>query len=239
MAVQLINIGQIANDGTGDDLREAFFKVNQNFEELDLRDDEQTTVSNLGTEGEGLFFRRNVYDLEFKKIAAGANVTLTADDNKIVIAADSGVSDLTVTADTGSSILENSASLTINGGSGIVTSITSNGVVTITNTRLSDIVEDATPQLGGNLDAQGYNITNVNSINAAAFNGSFIGNLTGLVNGYDVSVSSAYFQDNAWDFSEISVTPTSIMEWFVSSVDVELGSITNPDPRNIENGSFV
>lgn len=68
MAVQLINIGNVANDGTGDDLREAFIKVNQNFEELDLRDDEQTTASNLGVEGEGLFLRRNVYDLEFKKL---------------------------------------------------------------------------------------------------------------------------------------------------------------------------
>ena len=86
MAVQLINIGNVANDGTGDDLREAMIKINTNFEELDLRDDEQTTASNLGVVGEGLFLRRNVYDLEFKKISAGANVTLTADDNKIVIA---------------------------------------------------------------------------------------------------------------------------------------------------------
>ena len=35
MTVQLINIGNVANDGTGDDLREAFIKVNQNFEEID------------------------------------------------------------------------------------------------------------------------------------------------------------------------------------------------------------
>jgi len=28
MAIQTINIGNIANDGTGDDLREAFIKVN-------------------------------------------------------------------------------------------------------------------------------------------------------------------------------------------------------------------
>ena len=34
MAIQTINIGNIANDGTGDDLREAFIKVNNNFTEL-------------------------------------------------------------------------------------------------------------------------------------------------------------------------------------------------------------
>ena len=37
MAIQVINVGNLANDGTGDDLREAFIKVNQNFDELDLR----------------------------------------------------------------------------------------------------------------------------------------------------------------------------------------------------------
>ena len=37
MAIQRVNIGTIANDGTGDDLREAFVKVNNNFTELDIR----------------------------------------------------------------------------------------------------------------------------------------------------------------------------------------------------------
>ena len=31
MALQTINVGNFANDGTGDDLRTAFIKVNQNF----------------------------------------------------------------------------------------------------------------------------------------------------------------------------------------------------------------
>ena len=36
MAIQTINIGTIANDGTGDDLRDAFIKVNNNFSDLVL-----------------------------------------------------------------------------------------------------------------------------------------------------------------------------------------------------------
>jgi len=156
MAVQLINIGNVANDGTGDDLREAMIKINTNFEELDLRDDEQTTASNLGDTGEGIFFRRNAYNLEFKKISAGANVTLTADDNKIVIAADSGVSDLTITADTGSVVLDNSAALTIAGGSDISTSIV-DGTLTVTYTGAADLASDLTPQLSADLDAQANN----------------------------------------------------------------------------------
>ena len=45
MAIQTINIGQVANDGTGDDPREAFVKVNNNFTELSNRIPEQTTAS--------------------------------------------------------------------------------------------------------------------------------------------------------------------------------------------------
>ena len=46
MTVSTINIGNIANDGTGDDPREAFIKVNNNLE-LDARKPEQTTASML------------------------------------------------------------------------------------------------------------------------------------------------------------------------------------------------
>jgi len=237
MAVQLINIGQIANDGTGDDLREAFFKVNQNFEELDLRDDEQTTVSNLGTIGEGLFANKINYDLQFKKIAAGDFISLAVDNEKIVISG-TGVSSVYIAGDTGSATLENAAIFNIRGGSGITTNVVDN-VLTIENTRLSEIVEDTTPQLGGNLDAQAYNITNVNSINAGSFNGSFIGNLTGLVNGYNPAIAGAYFEDQAWDFSDIIYSPTNIIEWLISSTDVDMGSIVNPDSRIIDNGTFV
>ena len=49
MTIQNINIGNIANDGTGDDLREAFRKVNENFDELDLRQPESTTGAGIGT----------------------------------------------------------------------------------------------------------------------------------------------------------------------------------------------
>ena len=34
MSVKKINIGQLANDGTGDDIRTAFDKVNDKFEDL-------------------------------------------------------------------------------------------------------------------------------------------------------------------------------------------------------------
>ena len=234
MAVQLIKIGNVANDGTGDDLREAFIKVNANFEELDLRDDEQTSVSNLGDEGEGLFFRRNVYDLEFKKISAGTNVTLTADDNKIVIAADSGVSDLTITADTGNVVLDDSAALTISGGADISTTLVGN-TLTVAYTGVTDLASDTTPQLSADLDAQANNLLNVGTISSSGITGPLTGNVTGLVHGIDIRT---YFGEAAADFGDIAPTINNIFEYIVYNTDIEWGSIVTPNLATLDLGSL-
>lgn len=230
MAIQLINVGQIANDGTGDDLREAFIKINQNFEELDLRDDEQTTASNLGNIGQGIFFNRVNYDLQFKKIAGGDNITLSADNEKIIINASNVVTDITVTADTGSVTLDTSSSISIAGGDGITTSITGN-TLTITNDYVSEIVEDTTPQLGGNLDAQGFNILNLGTAT-----GSFVGNLTGNVNGVDPAATAYYF--NNIDLGNISLNITNIIELLAATADINLGTFGSPAPFSVDLGSI-
>ena len=230
MAIQLINVGQIANDGTGDDLREAFIKINQNFDELDLRDDEQTTASNLGNIGQGIFFNRVNYDLQFKKIASGDNITLSADNEKIIINASNVVTDITVSADTGSVTLDTSSSISIAGGDGITTSITGN-TLTITNDYVSEIVEDTTPQLGGNLDAQGFNILNLGTAT-----GSFVGNLTGNVNGVDPAATAYYF--NNIDLGNISLNITNIIELLAATVDINLGTFGSPAPFSVDLGSI-
>ena len=228
MAIQLINVGQIANDGTGDDLREAMIKVNQNFEELDLRDDEQTTASNLGATGEGIFANKINYDLQFKKIAAGDNIALTTDNEKITISYDPTT--LTVNADSGDTALSGSAALTIAGGDGISTSIIDN-TLTITNEYVSEIVEDLTPQLGGILDAQGFDITNAGTIS-----GSFVGNLTGNVNGVDPAVGAYYF-DNI-DLGGFLINVTNSIELLIATTDIDLGTYGASSSVSIDLGSI-
>ena len=235
MAVQLINIGNIANDGTGDDLREAFIKTNANFEELDLRDDEQTTAKNLGDTGEGLFFRRNVYDLELKKISAGSNVTLTADDNKIVIATDSGVSDLTITADTGNVVLDDSAALTISGGADISTAIVG-GVLTVAYTGVTDLVSDTTPQLSADLDAQANNLLNVGTIATSGITGPLIGNVTGLVHGIDIRTIAG--NDQA-DFGAINPVIENLLQYVIINTDIDWESIVTPNTGIFDLGAIA
>jgi hypothetical protein len=77
MAIEPILIGNYANDGTGDDLRTAFEKVNANFISL-TGTVNIVNSTNLGV-GEGLYSGKNNASLEFK--------SLTSTDNSITITA--------------------------------------------------------------------------------------------------------------------------------------------------------
>lgn len=70
---KVVNIGNIVNDGLGDDLRTAFEKVNFAFQELN--NSISNTAANVGT-GIGIFRRKNGDTLEFKRITAGAGITI-------------------------------------------------------------------------------------------------------------------------------------------------------------------
>lgn len=240
MAIQLINIGQIANDGTGDDLREAFIKVNQNFEELDLRDDEQTTASNLGIIGEGIFAQKLNYDLQFKKIIPGQNITLTSTDTGITVDADSGIKQIIFSSDSGSLIVNSNQLFNINGGTGISTSLVGN-TLTINNTA-SEIVTDTTPQLGGTLDAQGFGITGVGTLDASLILGFLQGNMQGNVWGIDIRTLNDAIDNltDSFDFGGFIVSPTNILQYLVIVTDVDQGTIVNPNLNVIvDGGSFV
>jgi len=253
MAVQLIKIGNTANDGTGDDLREAFVKVNNNFNELDLRDDEQTTVTNLGATGTGIFKEKINYDLKFKKIIGGAGLTLTATDDNITIANDK-VYDFTqaaVVADSyvtkqydfaDSRLLYNNvyASLAdlpsastyhglfvhVHGTGG---AYYSHGGAWIELALKSDVVElsdDTTPTLGGNLDAGGFNISNAGAIASTGFTGNLTGNVTGLINGID-PVSLNYNFIN-FDLGTITGSANNMIDFLVANQDQDFGSVITP-----------
>ena len=242
MAVQLINVGQIANDGTGDDLREAFIKINQNFEELDLRDDEQTTASNLGAVGEGLFSQKLNYDLQFKKLVPGSNITLTSTDEIVTVDALGGLQQLIISSDNGSAILTDGSTLNLNGGDGIETSLVGN-VLTINNTA-SELASDTSPELSAVLDANNFDIQNVGNITAQRFTGFLKGQMEGNVWGIDVrelnqDVQSFSNFTDSFDFGDILYNVSNVLDWFLINQDVDLGTINSPALTPIDNGSIV
>ena len=76
MSIQTVNIGSYANDGTGDDLRTAFEKVNANFTELSIITG-IANAANLGS-GTGVFAQKNSTNLEFKSLTStGSTISIT------------------------------------------------------------------------------------------------------------------------------------------------------------------
>jgi len=83
MAVQMINVGRLANDGTGDDLREAFIKINQNFQLFEFIDN--PAGRNLGSVGAEVFAQIQDGEFQFRRLIEGSNIELRQHDNVIEI----------------------------------------------------------------------------------------------------------------------------------------------------------
>ncbi len=155
MAIQTINIGTYANDGTGDDLRTAFEKVNANFTVLDA----EAAISegaNLGT-GAGIFASKNSATLEFK--------SLTSTDGTVTITPSSTSIDLKSSP---------------------------------------NIVDDTTPQLGGNLDLNDHHV--------------YGGDVQTTVYGYDVPAIFGLFS----------------MLLNTNQINLDLGSFSYPSQGSID-----
>ena len=215
MAIQTINIGTIANDGTGDDLREAFVKVNNNFTELNARSTESTTVANLGSAGEGVFGQISGTELQFKKIIAGTAITLAADANAITInSTATGLPSVQVFADNNNITLDsNSNSLTLAGGGTTTTNLTG---TTLTISSVTSLQTDTDPKLTSTLNAQTNDITNV-------------GNMTGNVHGLDIRTFDGLQQYLTLDMGgAVPTLFTSTLEYLAHNliVDFDDGSET-------------
>jgi hypothetical protein len=208
MAIQTINIGTIANDGTGDDLREAFVKVNNNFTELNARSTESTTVANLGSAGEGVFGQISGTELQFKKIVAGTAISLAADANAITInSTATGLPSVQIFADNNNITLDsNGNSLTLAGGGTTTTNL--NGT-TLTISSVTSLQTDTDPKLTATLNAQTNNITNV-------------GNMTGNVHGLDIRTFDGLQQYLTFDQGlAVPSEFTNTLEYLAHNLDIE------------------
>lgn len=236
MAIQTINVGNIANDGTGDDLREAFIKVNDNFSQLDTTLTAlPVTGENLGVAGEGVFANKNENTLQFKKILGGENTTVTSNSTSIIIDSSGGLNDFIVLADNGHITVDGTAPLGIQGGDIIETRSPGNTLfIDLKNTGI--VAHDISPTLSSHLQAAGNNIQNVGTISANSFNGP----LTGLVYGVDIRNINQYF-DNNWDFGEIFPEYSSAVEYIIGTTDIDMGAFIGQDVAefDIDLGSIV
>jgi len=231
MAISTINIGNIANDGTGDDLREAFIKVNNNFLELDARNPEQTTASNQFADSvttAGVFKEKDGFNLKFKNITAGQNITLAVDDNQITINT-TGIVSLQYTADAG---VINPIGATdlfkFAGAGGTTTTLGVNGNSIKQLTIDSRLANESNPSLGGTLNANNNQIVGISTLQ--------VGNIDALIKGQDVTDLDSLI---GFNFGTLTAGITNWIEYFESIHPVNLGTIVTPGTIDIDLGSIA
>lgn len=236
MPIQTINIGYLANDGTGDDLREAFIKVNNNFVELESIVANTVTVAgeNVGA-GTGIFKGKVVSNMQFKSLIDGYGIDITEAGNEITITGDPGMEELLVLSDNGSIILGKGKSLLpIQNGRNISTSveIVSNSAPKL---KLDVIGEgllylDPQPRLKGDLSGNNKNLFDVNEITAH----KYFGHLYGLVHGIDIRDLESQIQ--GFDFGTTDTQIDSLYAYVATFSDVDLGTYTAPAGVVIDGG---
>ncbi len=79
-----INLGTVVNDGTGDDLHEAFRKVKDSIEYLYDNSNIPVTGLNLGS-GSQVFSAKVGGNLEFRTLVAGTNISLVQSSTSITV----------------------------------------------------------------------------------------------------------------------------------------------------------
>jgi len=224
MAIEYINTGQIANDGTGDALREAFIKINNNFEELDLRLIEETVIENVGSVGVGLYAGKTDGVHGFKKVVSGTNINITEGATTVTLDVPDSLDELLIVSDNGSLTVANGQSMTINGGNAITTSV-SGQTLTVDLDSTNIVSRDNSPTLSANLNANNNNILNINTLYA----NTYIGSVEGNVWGYDLRDFGEYF--SGFDFGNFRTEYTSAIQFIVQNIDVDFGDI---DPERLD-----
>ena len=175
MTIQTINLGNYANDGTGDDLRTAFEKVNANFAQLGSTVGIQNGT-NLGA-GTHVFAQRNdiTANLEFKTLTSVDNsVTITHDADTVNLAATQHIVN-DISPMLGGDLLLNNHIINGQNGTGDVRSTVYGLNVQALNGMLEVILQSSLVDFGSILNPAG----NINGLNGSSVDmGTFIGNPT-------------------------------------------------------------
>lgn len=140
MAIQTINLGNVVNDGLGDDLRTAFQKVNANFTELLTTFN--LTGANAQEVGAGIFKEKSGSTLVFKNLTAGSKINLipSFDGNSIAIECTQEDAFRRIETDGGSVNADDYEFITIQGGTNVNVTANNQYITVDTNLDLNNII---------------------------------------------------------------------------------------------------
>lgn len=225
MAIQEINIGNLVNDGTGDDIRTAFRKVNENF--TSLSNELAVTGLNLGS-GSGVFVEKENNILKMRSIVAGPNISVSENAQDITI---------------GTTLQNVFGSVVTNNGTVVATSDNdslqliegSNVNIQASGKQITISADLVNAQLTGPLDLNGQSIigTGTININGAITASNFIGNYGGAS---QESILNALF-DN--DFGGINQNPQNAVQALYQISDYDYGTILAPSDNSVDLGTII
>lgn len=239
MAIETVNIGNLVNDGLGDDLRTAFQKVNNSL--LSLNSELVLSGRSLG-DGAAVYKRKSnaVGDetitpesgsdrLEFRSIKGSSNVSITENANDITISSPlqnvfTKIAVPEVSALIGADTAD--TTLTLIGGLNTTLSVTGK-TITINTDPVGNI-------LSQDLDLNTFNIIGTGNI---TINGDITAdNFTGDLWSYDgrETVSAVY----SIDFGTFTNVFNNAIQFLISNGDYDMGTIPSPSDLEIDLGTF-
>jgi len=231
MTITLVDLGSAANDGTGDDLRTAFEKVNANTEYL-FGVAEQTG-QNLGSAGAEVFkvLESNVF--YFRKLVAGSNISLTETENTIEITNTMPVSRFIVTGDSGTLIAGDNINITVTGTEATRVTAAENGKILTIDSKLE---RETAPKLGAMLSAQNNDISDVKQLGVRDI---FVQNIV------PQEIKNVPYEPRlgryiaGMDFGTLDEPVRSALDYVIRSVGVDFGTIENSNPIEVELGTIA
>jgi hypothetical protein len=224
MALQVIDLGTQANDGTGDDLRTAFEKVIANFQYLEGLLTAPVTAANLGAYTDQSVFKEKIDNvLYFKTIVGDDNIEIQSTDNELLI----GLAD---DIDFRDGDLSNVGNINLKGT--ITAAQTSQGYFGPTSGVHVGVVNGTVYAPLGTFGLQG-DVVGRNP------------NVGNLVQDYQpakvdgVAVKDLYATVHSFDFGSIVDEFANPIQYILSQIGIDLGTITSPSNIKIDAGGII
>ena len=229
MALNLPNLGNVVNDGTGDDLYTAFTKVNAALEDLDTRS-EGTTASNT-PDGFPIFREQVGNDLQFNTLQVDPllpdSMTIRVVNGQVMLASKQAnfryALDKPCDPDDGVVLVSNPAKVVYfkpTQGTDINLNKKNevDGVYNIEVAIDSQLFRETNPRASTDLSLEGNNLINV-----------------GNIDGVEIDKINELF---SWDFGDLNPNPSSIIDFIVNSIDVDFGTMNDPSNQQVDFGVF-
>jgi hypothetical protein len=257
---RLVNLGLVANDGTGDDLREAFTKINENVQYIGDRIGSAVSGTNLGSVGESVFVEVVGAELKFRKINADGNlhVRLAGDVITLDFRPNSTVSfygqDITnagavtgtsftgpLTGNVTGNVTGNLTGTILTAAQSNITSVGILGGLTVTAPISGSVTGNAGTVTNGVYTTGDQTIGGVKTFNSAV-NADLIGDVTGMIKttGTDtyVDVSDLERRINTFDYGVINPVFVDPIRYYLSAVGTDMGTFNNPSEFGIDAGTL-